>query len=152
MKKFSMCLLLILIISVPLFFVGCQKDNLNASNNNTRNESKSIIEEKEPRSFVFKALNDYENIEYDFDNNLIKVRLVSDDSFNVVNFSAKIYNDGKLESKQAILYNITDEANIEIVNCKFTNVYLKFNKVGSFTLTIYDETEYLIKNINIVVE
>ena len=32
MKKFSMCLLLILIISVPLFFVGCQKDNLNASN------------------------------------------------------------------------------------------------------------------------
>lgn len=150
MKKFVICFLLIFTLTViPLLFVGCNKDTSGASEiSNNPNDETSIVTARE---FRFEKQNNFENINYDFDNNKITLNLSTEETLNVVSFSVKIYNDNKLSQDQSILYEISNSNEIEVVNFAFTNFYLKFNKAGTYSLKIFDEFEYLTKTILIVV-
>ena len=150
MKKFITCFLLIItLIVIPMLFVGCDNGTPDKSEiSNNPNDETSIITSRE---FRFEKQNSFENINYDFDNNKIILNLSTEETFNVVSFSVKIYNDNKLSQNQSILYEISNSNEIEIGNFAFTNFYLKFNKTGTYSLKIYDEFEYLTKTISIIV-
>lgn len=151
MKKFVICFLLVVaLFIVPMIFAGCKNDTPAKSESSSKPSSETTIETS--RKFKFERQNNFENINYDFENNKITLKLSSDDKRNVVNFSVKIYEGDTLYEKQSIRYEISNSNEIEIVNFAFTNFYLKFNKTGTYSLKIYDEFEYITKIISIVVE
>lgn len=150
MKNFLFSVsLLVIFVLVPCIFAGCRNSNNSENNSSSPSDTPKI---EVLREFRFEALNNFENINYDFNNNRITLSLDENSNKNVVNFSAKIFNDNKLESKQSIIYSISNSEDIEIVNCKFTNVYLKFNKVGTYVLKLTDDVELLNKTLTIIVE
>lgn len=148
MKKILICILLALSVVIPFVFVGCGNSNNNSNTSTPSTPPKVDVS----REFRFEALNDFNNIDYQFDKNKITVKLNENSSQNVVNFSVKIFNNNKLEDKQSIIYSISNKDDIEIVNCKFANVYLKFNKTGTYTLKLTDEFELLKQSLTIIVE
>lgn len=151
MKKFVICFLLVIALSiVPMIFAGCKNDTPAKSESFSKPSSETTIETS--RKFKFEKQNNFENINYDFNNNKITLKLSSDDKSNVVNFSVKIYEGDTLYEKQSIRYEISNQNEIEKVDFSFTNFYLKFNKIGTYSLKIYDEFEYITKTISIVVE
>lgn len=151
MKKFVICFLLVVALSiVPLVFVGCKKDTPAKSESSSKPSSETTVETS--RKFKFEKQNNFENINYDFENNKITLKLSSNPEHNVILFKVSIYDGDKFADKQTIRYEISNQNEIEKVNFAFTNFYLKFNKTGTYSLKIYDEFEYITKTILIVVE
>ncbi len=151
MKKFVICFLLVVALSiVPLVFVGCKNDTPAKSESSSKPSSETTIETS--RKFKFERQNNFENINYDFENNKITLKLSSNPEHNVILFKVSIYYGDKFADKQTIRYEISNQNEIEKVNFAFTNFYLKFNKTGTYSLKIYDEFEYITKTISIVVE
>lgn len=151
MKKFLSIILICFIISFCFIFVSCNKEDKQTSDTVSNSSEAEVIIENN-REIKCEAYNDFENIEYNFEENYIKLKLVEDNNKNVLSFSARTYYKNSLENTQIINCKITNEQDIEIVNFKFTNIYLKFNKTGEYILTITDNLELLTKNITIIVE
>lgn len=153
MKKFLPIVLLIcFIFSFSFIFVSCMKDEDKQNNYDVSNSSGEEVIIENNREINCEAYNNFENIEYNFEENYIKLKLVEDKDKNVLSFSARTYYKNSLENTQIINCKITNEQEIEIVNFKFTNIYLKFNKTGEYILTITDNLELLTKIITIIVE
>lgn len=151
MKKFVICFLLVVaLFIVPMIFAGCKNDTPANSESSSKPSSETTIETS--RKFKFEKQNNFENINYDFNNNKITLKLTSNPEHNVILFKVSIYDGDKSADKQLIRYEISNKNEIEIFNYVPTYFYLKFNKTGTYSLKIYDEFEYITKIISIVVE
>ena len=90
MKKFVICFLLVVALSiVPLVFVGCKNDTPAKSESSSKPSSETTIETS--RKFKFERQNNFENINYDFENNKITLKLSSNPEHNVILFKVSIY-------------------------------------------------------------